>query len=500
MTEEKQLQPINRVKEKQEALLNRWIKEIHENPHFAQAEMGKNQNLQSSTKEVLSKIFKTIETSAIPDCSPQTMEPLLQLWHSILKEQAEKGFSTKDTAMLILSLKTSAINFLKEHTELTQAPCPELNKLGNLLDILGLLTFEIYSSERERLINVQHEQINYLQSAKEPDSETMIGNSPQMKAIYQAIGLILENDVTVLLEGESGTGKELIANLIHKNSKRKAEPLITINCGAIPKELVESELFGHEKGSFTGAEAKRIGKFELAHNSTLFLDEVGDLPPDTQVKLLRALQNREVERVGGSEKIKVDVRVIAATNRNLKQLVDENKFRLDLYYRLNVYPIRVPPLRERPSDIIPLAQHFLNLYAKRFSIPVPLLSKEAENYLINHYWEGNVRELENSMQRTIVLAQGHTVSASLLQYRPGHKDTIFWSEPEIKQLEPANPTTTIMPLELLEKKAILQALEYKNGNMLQAAKSLGVSRTTLYNKLKKYQISVENEPEKKNNF
>lgn len=358
----------------------------------------------------------------------------------------------------------------------------ELSQLGQLLDLLGMLTFEVYQVEKDTVIQRQSEQIHYLQTQSHSFQDKIIGNSPAMQQVFQTIGLILENDITVLLEGESGTGKDLLATIIHQHSKRKNKAFVTLNCGAIPKELIESELFGHEKGAFTSADKQRLGKFELAQEGTLFLDEVSELPLDMQVKLLRVLQNKEIERIGGQEKISINTRIIAASNKPLKTLVDEGKFRVDLFYRLHVFPIHVPALRERKSDIPLLATHFLNLHAKNFNLSVPQLSADASQFLQGQEWQGNVRELENTLQRALILSQGNPITAAILDFRPGQKGLQLpgtiqndYHHKEFNQIE---------PLDALEKRYIHWALEQFNDNMSACAKALGLSRTTLYNKLK----------------
>jgi DNA-binding NtrC family response regulator len=274
--------------------------------------------------------------------------------------------------------------------------------------------------------------------------------------------------------------------VIHYQSKRKKKPFITLNCGAIPKELLESELFGHERGAFTGAEQRHVGKFELAHKGTLFLDEIGEMPLDLQVKLLRVLQSREIERVGGTEKIQIDVRIIAATNLDLKKEVERGRFRKDLYYRVHVFPIRMPPLRERREDILPLAIHFLQAASARFGVVFSGLREDAQAYLLAQAWEGNVRELENMMQRALVLAQGQPITSMVLSMQPGQLGlSVQGFLPS-----PTGDLSEIVPLDVLESRAISDALHKTEGNVLQTAKKLGISRTTLYQKAKKYGIEI----------
>ena len=472
-----------------ELLLN----ELSSSAQFEPNLKAENINTPTASKHLITQIFSTLDSSQIPAFSKEAIEPVLSLWHSLLKSFIEKGFSTKDTAMLIFSLKSSLQRLKDKETPIKEELQDQFEKV---LDLLGILTFEMYSIENEKVISLQNEQIQYLQTKESKFSKQLIGSSPAMNAVYKAIGLILDNDLTVLLEGESGTGKDLIASTIHNNSKRSGKPFIAINCGAIPKDLIESELFGHEKGAFTGAQEKRIGKFELANGGTLFLDEVAELPLDLQVKLLRILQNKQFERVGGEKQITIDVRIIAATNKNLKQAVDEKKFRLDLYYRLNIFPIQIPSLAERKEDIEALSVFFIEKYAKELKITAPPITKDAINYLQNQRWEGNIRELENLIQRSLVLSQGTQITSAILsiipgQYVPSLSHTTQVEQPP-KELPSPKENTEIQPLDAVEKEAIQNALKQKNWNMSQVAKALKISRTTLYSKLQKYNIKEVN--------
>ena len=327
-------------KEKKAKILEQWLKDIEENPRFSSTTLKNNQNLPLYSDAFLSQVLGALESGKIPDFSKKTVEPVLGLWHHVIKDQMSGGFSTKDTAVLIYSLKTSLQTLLSEKEKaVTLEEKDEMLKLEHLLDVLGILTFEMYSVENEKLITRQNQQIQYLQSHQLDFEGKLIGSSRAINEVYKAMGLILENDLTVLLEGESGTGKDVIATMIHRNSKRKKKPFIAVNCGAIPRELIESELFGHEKGAFTGAYTARKGRFELAEGGTLFLDEIGETNLATQVKLLRVLQEREFERVGGIDSIKANVRLVVATNKDLEQAILEGSFRADLHYRLNVFTI-----------------------------------------------------------------------------------------------------------------------------------------------------------------
>ncbi|MCG3120824.1 MAG: Anaerobic nitric oxide reductase transcription regulator NorR [bacterium] len=305
----------------------------------------------------------------------------------------------------------------------------------------------------------------------------IIGASKAMQAVFKSMAMVATTDATVLLLGETGTGKELIARAIHQASQRKDRVMIKVNCGALPAALVESELFGHEKGAFTGAVAQKKGRFELAHRGTIFLDEVGELPPDSQVKLLRVLQEQEFERVGGAETLKVEVRVIAATNRNLPEEVKAGTFRADLFYRLNIFPIVIPPLRERRADIPLLANYFVAEFSRRMGKGITGIKQKALEKLQRYDWPGNVRELANILERAVILCQGRFLQEEELRGFGEHKPA---------SVEP-------ITLEEAERRHILQTLE-KTGGVLAgpkgAAHLLGVPRTTLWSRMKKLGIDL----------
>jgi DNA-binding NtrC family response regulator len=320
--------------------------------------------------------------------------------------------------------------------------------------------------------------------------ENIVGNSKPMQEVFGLIEKVADTESTILITGESGTGKELIAHAIHYASDRRDRPFIPVNCAAIPEELLESELFGHEKGAFTHAIKTRIGRFELANNGTIFLDEIGEMSPSLQVKLLRVLQERKFERVGGVNTISVDIRIVAATNMDLEAAVKDGKFREDLYYRLNVIPIHVPPLRERRSDIPLLIKHFLKKFCKGKRQCVEGLTDEAMEILTYYEWPGNVRELENIIERLVILTSGNVITRNDLP------------EPIIKNaagsfISAASGGTFEMPdegmslskaVEELEKRLILQALEKTGGVKNRAAKLLQMNRTTLIEKMKKLKL------------
>lgn len=317
--------------------------------------------------------------------------------------------------------------------------------------------------------------------------ENFVGDSGPIQKVFELIEKVADTDSTILITGESGTGKELIARAIHYNSYRRDNSMVVINCGAIPEELLESELFGHEKGAFTGAHKSRIGRFELANEGTIFLDEIGDMSPNLQVKLLRVLQEQKFERVGSTRTVKVDVRIIAATNKDLISAVNNSKFREDLYYRLNVIPIKVPPLRHRKSDIPLLVDFFLKKFNKEKRKYVNEFTPEAMDSLFQYDWRGNVRELENLVERVVILTNGDEIE---LEDIP---DSIRGRARTLEAPEAPIPANGGIPfdhaVEEYEKKLILQALSETNWVTTKAAKLLNMNRTTLIEKMKKKKLS-----------
>ncbi len=303
----------------------------------------------------------------------------------------------------------------------------------------------------------------------------IIAGDPKMRAALELARSVAPTDSTVLVTGETGTGKELIARLIHHWSPRADQAFVAVNCAALAETLLESELFGHEKGAFTGAVAQRRGRFELAHGGTLFLDEVGEMSPALQAKLLRVLQERTLERVGGSKTVTVDVRVIAATNRDLQQMVTEKAFRDDLYYRLSVFPIALPPLRERPADILPLAEHILRQANRRLAKRLTGIADEAKGLLQAYAWPGNIRELQNVIERAVIVCREDQIVQAHLHLAPA----------------PPRPTAAPKTLKDVEHEAILTALAAHGGNRRKAAEQLGIGLRTLYARLKEYGISTE---------
>ncbi len=327
----------------------------------------------------------------------------------------------------------------------------------------------------------------FLSQETESGGAELLGNSPAMENVRQLIRKVARTHATVLIHGESGTGKELVARALYLESPRASAPFIRVNCAAVPENLIESEFFGHEKGSFTGALTKREGRFELAHGGTILLDEISEISPNVQAKLLRVLQERELERVGGNRTIKVDVRVIATTNRNLETSVEKKEFRQDLYFRLNVVPIHVPPLRERIEDVPFLSEEFMKRFSRKHGVHVKGFSEEAMRALKTHSWPGNVRELQNVIERAVILCGENGI------LEPEHLG-LTGSAPLPAAAIPSNTTPVAAPstneplpsLAEIEKRHILAALEKCKGNRTHAAKLLDVSIRTLRNKLHEY--------------
>ena len=313
------------------------------------------------------------------------------------------------------------------------------------------------------------------------DFANIVGESPPMKRLFETISLVAPSDATVLISGESGTGKELIANAIHQNSSRRDRPFIKVNCAALPETLLESELFGHEKGAFTGAAQKKQGRFQLAHTGSIFLDEIAETAPTTQVKLLRVLQEQEFEPLGGTRPVKIDIRVIAATNRDMAIEIRDGRFREDLFYRLNVVAVTLPPLRDRREDILPLAEHFLGQYTEKNRRLIKRFTPRSVDLLMRHPWPGNVRELENAVERAVILCRGDAIAPDDLP------DAVRSSANGAKEADTALKTG--LSLKEMEKQMILRTLEETAGNRTHAAEILGISRRTLQNKLKEYGIN-----------
>ena len=350
---------------------------------------------------------------------------------------------------------------------------------GAILVFRDITNEKKLSMETEQMKAELHHLRNELETASLFPS--LIGTSSVMQDIYKLMQQAAESDITVLISGESGTGKELVANLLHANSPRKDEPFVALDCAAIPETLIESELFGHERGAFTGATTQRIGAFERANGGTLFIDEIGDMPYVMQGKLLRVLQEREIQRIGGTAPIPIDIRVITATNKDLERAVKAGKFREDLFYRIAAFPITIPPLRDRHEDISLLARHFLEKYTAQTDKSISDISTFALRLLLQYDWPGNVRELENAIARAVLLETTGVLQADNLPSQ---------LSPAVALVRDLSTPLVILPLTEIERQALIYALEATGNNIAQAAQALGINRATLYRKLKKYAIAI----------
>jgi len=423
--------------------LNKWFREEGYEVHTAE-----------DANEALTRIAETKFDAALLDIKMRGTDgiTLQKRLHEIDPELISimmTGYASVETA--VEALKNGAYDYVTKPLD---------------PDEIAHLVKNALSHRRAREENVRLRE-TVAEITQHPD---MVGQSVAMKKVFDAIETVGPTDATVLITGESGTGKELVARAIHAASPRRFHPMVTIHCGALTETLLESELFGHEKGAFTGAQYRKKGKFEIAEGGTAFLDEIGDISLKTQTDLLRVLQEREIVRVGGNQTIKVDFRCVAATNKDLEQLIDEGKFRPDLFYRLNVFRIELPALRERKDDIPPLVDHFVRKFSLQMNKKITRVAPSAMYQLQAHLWPGNVRELENAVERAMVVAQ----------------------EPELREqdfiLKPRNGNGPegVRTLEDIEKAHILKVLEECAWNQTRAAEVLDIDRVTLHNKLKKY--------------
>ncbi len=388
------------------------------------------------------------------------------------------GHGTTDQA--IEAMKLGAFDFLMKPLDIKQ-----LRELvGRAFEISRLMRVPALMSPAE----------------EEPAAETsdvLVGRCPAMQEVYKAIGRVAPQNVTVLILGESGTGKELVARAIYHHSHRADKPFLAINCAAIPEALLESELFGHEKGAFTGAERKRIGKFEQCSGGTLFLDETGDMPPLTQTKLLRVLQEQQFERVGGSETIRTDARLIAATNRDLEKLVVTGHFRSDLFYRLSIFTIRLPPLRERLDDLPQLVEHFLRRFNRELGKEVTRVAPETMEILRKHPWPGNLRELQSVLKQGLLRATGPILLPDFLtplgeaSTRPAAPSGLDWDDFITTRLHEGSEELYAEMLQQMEKHLLTRVLNHTGGNQLQAARILGITRGSLRTKIRALGLTIE---------
>jgi len=423
---------------------------------------------------IIGRVVQSAKPIVVPDVS---QEPLFL--NRAARRRHLQGRPTSFVCVPILYGR-NAVGALGVELELI--PDREFDELVRFLEIVASMTAQALKadrhaeSERRRLLD---ENTHLRLELKERyELSNLVGTSGPMRQVYEQVAQVAHTNTTVLVRGESGTGKELIAHAIHYNSERSKKPFVKVNCAALPESLIESELFGYEKGAFTGAQNRKKGRFELADGGTLFLDEIGELNVSTQVKLLRVLQEREFERVGGVETVKVNVRLIAATNKDLEKAIEERSFREDLYYRLNVFAVFVPALRERKTDIMLLADHFLSKYAREHRKSIKRISTPAIDMLVSYHWPGNVRELENTIERAVLVCDGNVIHGHHLP----------------PTLQTAEATGTVMAVALtdavakLEKDLIQDALKSARGNRAKAARLLGSTERVVNYKIRKHNI------------
>lgn len=447
---------------------------------FIEAAHGLSSNQQQRGRYMLNEgvtgnVVRTGRAVAVPKVSE---EPLF-----LNRTKAREDLNKDDLSFLCVPIKMGNEVYGALSVDKLFEPDVELDEDLRLLSIIASMIAQALRLRYEVLQDTQKLMAENTRLQEELRDRfrpaNIIGRSSPMQAVYDMIAQVAPSETSVLIRGESGVGKELVAHAIHYNSRRAAKPFVQVNCAALPETLIESELFGHEKGAYTGATTQRKGRFELAHGGTIFLDEIGDLSPHTQIRLLRVLQERVFERVGGTDTIKVDVRVIAATNRDLEVAIEKEQFRQDLFYRLSVFPVHIPPLRERRTDILELANHFAEKYAEQNGKKIVRLSTPAIDMLTRYHWPGNVRELENCIERAVLLST----------------DGVLHGHHLPPTLQTAEASNTIMKgtleetLDRVEKEMIVEALKNTRGNKAKAAKSLGVTERIMGLRVEKHEIN-----------
>ena len=431
----------------------------------------------SKEKATLSALLKIIAGTIEDDSIGTTRESTLYEAHLEYTLAPFKGYKGDSLYWL----------FIRDLTE-NKNQFEEISLFHNSIEtILAHKISELKESEKVRK-NISNELNSLKEHLKEQPAEgKMIGSSRALSELRDMVFQVAKSDATILITGESGTGKELVANLLRASSNRNDKPFLKINCNAINDSLLESDLFGHEKGAFTGADSKRMGKFEVVDGGTIFLDEIGDISPRMQAALLRVLQDGEIIRVGGNSSVDVDVRVIAATNLDLAAMVQDGSFRLDLFYRLNIINISIPPLRERKEDIIDLTTHFIRRYRQAFKKDINFLPQSILDLLLRHDWPGNVRELENVIQRAVLMAKNNILTENELFFdmQPGGND----KDPQVNYLEQMDGQPLKTMSSDFEKDVIVFALKKYRGNVAQTVKQLDIGKTAFYDKMKRYNIS-----------
>ena len=455
-------------------LLNRKTGEIFIDAAYGLSASQRNRGRYTLGEGVTGKVIQSGEPAVVPRISE---EP-----EFLNRTGARKKLRKKDISFICVPIKLGKEVIGALSCDRPYAKATSLEDDVRLLTIIASMVAQAVrlrqsaEEERQRLLD---ENIRLQEELKERfRPSNIIGNSPEMQDVYDMIARASKSDTTVLILGESGVGKELVAHAIHYNSARAGKPFVKVSCAALPETILESELFGHERGAFTGAIRQRKGRFEMAHGGTIFLDEIGDLSATTQVKLLRVLQEREFERVGGTATIKTDVRVIAATNADLEELIEKEAFRRDLYYRLNVFPIHIPALSERRTDILLLADHFVEKYGKANGKTIRRISTPAIDMMMRYHWPGNVRELENCIERAVLLSDDDVIH--------GHH-----MPPTLQTAETSGTVhegTLQESLDNLERELLMDALKSSRGNCAKAGRSLGISERLMGLRVRKHDI------------
>lgn len=465
-------------------LLNRFNKEIIIEYAYGLSEFQQKKGKYRLGEGITGKVIDSGEPAIIPKISE---EP-----YFLNRTGARKDTSKNEISFMCVPIKTDNTTIGALSVDRLFEGNVSLDEDVRLLTIISSMIAQAVQfrqnimEERQKLSEENEKLLEEIQTKFEP--KNIFGKSQAMKTVFNSIAKVAKSDATVLLRGESGTGKELIAHAIHHMSNRSLKAFVKVNCAALSDTIIESELFGHERGAFTDAVSTRKGRFELANGGTIFLDEIGDLPVKTQIKLLRVIQEKEFERVGGSVTFKTDVRIIAATNQDLEKFIQQRVFREDLYYRLNVFPIYMPPLRERNSDILLLAEHFIQKYNNFNDKQVKKLSSPTVEILIRYHWPGNVRELENCMERAVLLCESDTIC-------PQHLPPYMCGSTAQQNDDSLNLDKTIKNLEHI---LILDALRVCEGNITKAASKLGITDRKLGIRIKKHNIDVEEyKPKKK---
>ena len=457
-------------------LLNRESGEISTEAAYGLSESQRRRGRYVVGEGVTGRVIETGEPAVVPRISEEPM--------FLDRTGARKGLTKKDISFICVPIKIGnevigalSADRLFEESVSFEEDVRVLSIIASMIAQAVKLRQSV-EEEKQRLVEENIRLQEELEDRFRPDN--IIGRATAMQEVYDLIARVCRKETTVLVRGESGVGKELVAHAVHYNSLRAKKPFVKVSCAALPENILESELFGHEKGAFTGAHALRKGRFELADGGTIFLDEVGDLTPSMQIRLLRVLQEREFERVGGTETIPIDLRVIAATNRDLEGLIESGEFRQDLYYRLNVFPIHIPPLREHKTDILLLADYFVEKYSARHAKEIRRISTPAIDMMMAYHWPGNVRELENCIERAVLMSNDEVIHGNHL---PPSLQTAEFSGTSVKG-------SLKEKLENLERELIVEALKSSRGNCAAAARELGLTERVMGLRVRKHGINA----------